>query len=96
MKKLGVVLETFAITGRGLIVIIPDAREVVSKQKSCSLRFVRTDGTTLDSPFGQPMFIDPANAYMRYLKSNELHAVLNGISKDAIPVGTEVYLLEDD
>lgn len=84
--------ETFDITGRGLV-LTTNIPEKTALPKSAMISLVRPNGSILEAEalFGIP-FISFSNVEDRKNYIPAYECMLQNISKEEIPIGTEVWL----
>ena len=91
MRQLIVVEDAFAIAGRGTILVPEiDLGQRASYELTVELR--RPDGSreTCTATAQVPMFSPPQQSRV------PKHVLVVPVAKDAVPAGTEVWLLSDD
>jgi translation elongation factor EF-Tu-like GTPase len=89
-RRLSIVEDTFFIEGRGLILvpgIVPVVNERILIGDPIVLR--RPDGTSLKSVIGGIEMIH------RPMPSEDVVILLRGLTKEDVPIGTEVWTKQD-
>lgn len=97
-RKLFAVEDTFFISGRGLI-LDPgphfDAFGGDSRSHSCSISIKRPDGSEIETlaRFFKA-FLSPLAAQKRYLERGRYECLCPNLTKDDVPIGSEVWTVE--